>query len=94
MRVTSFGSPVGSVGGGGDISGLAIDSSGDLYTSTYGGNFVAKWDSSGHGSIFANASDGLDGPAFIAVQIPEQSSLLLAAAGALVLWPLLKRKRA
>jgi DNA-binding beta-propeller fold protein YncE len=82
------------VGGGGDMNGLAIDSSGNLYTSVYGGNRIVKCDPSGNVSLFAGASAGLDGPGFMAVQIPEPSSLLLGTGGTLLLWPLLKRKRA
>ena len=41
-------------------SGMAFDNSGNLYVANFGASTIAKFDSSGQGSIFA--SSGLNGP--------------------------------
>ena len=65
--------------------GLAFDSSGNLYaanlTGVIGGT-IDKFDSSGNRSIFAS---GLDGPEFIATQVPEPASIALLALGAVII---------
>jgi sugar lactone lactonase YvrE len=72
-------------------NGIAFDSSGNLYVAN-SDNIIEEYDTGGVGSVFANS--GLDGPAFIATQIPEPSTSALLAVGALLLWPVLRRKRA
>jgi hypothetical protein len=74
-------------------TGLAFDSGGNLYAASVAGNTIEEFDPSGAGNPFA--SSGLDEPYGLAFEtIPEPSSFLLATAGALLLWPLLKRRRA
>jgi DNA-binding beta-propeller fold protein YncE len=45
---------------------LAFDSAGNLYASLFGNNTIEKFTPDGIGSIFADASDGLNGPAGLA----------------------------
>jgi streptogramin lyase len=66
--------------------GLAFGSGGNLYTALYGNGTIMKFDSSGNSSIFAS---GLSQPTFITTDIPEPATLLLFAAGGLIL----RRKR-
>jgi hypothetical protein len=74
--------------------GLAFDSRGDLYAANWFSGTIEEFDSSGVGTVFAS---GLLGPSFIAAWpdlIPEPSSLLLTALGAVTLCAFVKRKRA
>jgi streptogramin lyase len=72
--------------------GLALDSSDNLFVANEANNTIEEFDSSGNGTLFA--SSYLDHPEDIAIDsIPEPSTLLLAALGALTLWPYLKRRR-
>jgi DNA-binding beta-propeller fold protein YncE len=80
-------------GRGGDLNGLAIDSSGNLYASSFEAR-VLKCDPSGNVSLFAGASAGLYGAGFMAFQVPEPATWLLAISGALLVCPLLRRKHA
>jgi DNA-binding beta-propeller fold protein YncE len=64
--------------------GLAFDSGGDLYAINYNytDGTIDKFDSSGNGTIFAS---GLDGPIFIATQVPEPASAMIMALGATII---------
>ena len=48
-----------------------------MYAASYGNNLIAKYDSTGRYTIFAKS--GLDGPTFIATQIPEPATSVLVA---------------
>jgi DNA-binding beta-propeller fold protein YncE len=71
--------------------GLAFGTNGNLYVANTGDSTIAEFDPSGSEvSVW-----GLNQPVDLAFDtIPEPASLLLAAVGALLLWPLLKRNRA
>jgi DNA-binding beta-propeller fold protein YncE len=75
------------INGGAEVLwGLTFDNSGNNLFAIVGNRFngmIQEFDSSGHGSFFANMSDGL----FIAIQpVPEPSScVLLALAGGVFL---------
>jgi len=71
--------------------GVAFDSGGNLYVAN--SDNIEEYNTDGIGSVFATT--GLDDPAFIATQIPEPSTWVLLAIGliALLIRPLLKRKR-
>jgi secreted PhoX family phosphatase len=71
--------------------GLAFDSSGDLYVANHNGGDVLEINPEGEMSVFAS---GFGDPAGIAIEVPEPSSLLLSALGAVSLIPFLRRKRA
>jgi DNA-binding beta-propeller fold protein YncE len=62
--------------------GLAFDSSGDLYVAAFNNGTIEKLDSSGNRSTFAS---GLNGPTFIATQVPEPATLLLFGLGVVML---------
>jgi len=67
-------------------SGLAFDSSGNLYEAFGDSNTIEKFDSSGNGTIFADASEGLAYPLAIAVQpVPEPATWVFVAMGLLAL---------
>jgi len=61
------------------ISGLALAD--NIFVANGGNYTIEKFDSSGHGSIFANS--GLSGPTYIAIQTPEPATLLLLTLGGL-----------
>jgi hypothetical protein len=46
-------------------TGLAFDSTGNLYVSCQADNTIRKFDSNGNGTVFATASNGLNGPSGI-----------------------------
>ena len=72
--------------------GLAFDSSGNLYVANHGNGEILEFNPNGIGSVFAY---GLEGAAnYIAIEVPEPSSFLLAAFGALYLVAFLRRNRA
>ena len=71
--------------------GLASDGSGDLFVANHGDGDILEFNPNGIGSVFAY---GLEGAAdYIAIEVPEPSSFLLAALAALSLIAFLKRKR-
>jgi len=72
-------------------NGIAFGSGGNLYVANSDNN-IEEYNTDGIGSVFATS--GLDDPTFIATQIPEPSTWSLLAVSALLLWPLLKRRRA
>ena len=71
-------------------SGLAFDSSGNLFTTNWSTGTIEKFDSSGNRSVFAS---GLNRPSFIAAQIPEPATLLLLGLGGLIIRRLKFKKR-
>jgi DNA-binding beta-propeller fold protein YncE len=70
--------------------GLAFDSSGNLYVANHFTASILEYNSSGTGTLFAS---GLGNAINLAIEVPEPSSLLLAALGALSLVAFLRRKR-
>jgi hypothetical protein len=70
--------------------GLAFDSSGNLYVANHGDTDILEFNPNGIGSVFAS---GLGNAVGIAIEVPEPSSFLLAALGALSLIAFLNRKR-
>jgi DNA-binding beta-propeller fold protein YncE len=70
--------------------GLAFNSNGNLYAANWGNGSIEKFDQNGNPSVFAT---GLTDPMFIAVQVPEPSSLLLTTVGLLSLWVCAKQRR-
>ena len=76
-----------------DPYGLAFDSAGNLYVSNYGNNTIQQFSSTGTDlGVFADSSDGLNGPVGLAFgAVPEPTSaLVLLGSGALLL---LRRRR-
>jgi len=71
---------------------LAFDSSGNLYVANHGPSNILKFNQNGVGSVFAS---GLGNAVGIAIeeQVPEPSSLLLAALGIFSLGFFAKRRR-
>jgi hypothetical protein len=62
--------------------GLAFDSSGNLYVANYLGGTIEEFDTNGIGTVFAS---GLTLPRFIAVQVPEPTTLWLVLIGVVAL---------
>ena len=60
-------------------SGIAFDSTGNLYVANYNNNVIEKFTPDGIGSVFATT--GLHGPQFIAIQAPEPSPWVLLCFG-------------
>ena len=80
--------------GGSSPTGLAFDSAGNLFVANFSSNTIRKFDSSGTDlGVFADSSDGLNQPAFLAfAPAPEPTSAaLLLGSGAMLL---LRRRRA
>ena len=71
--------------------GLAFDSSGNLYVGNHFDGDILEFNSDGIGSVFAYGLE--DAANYIAIEVPEPSSFLLATLGGLSLIALLKRKR-
>ncbi len=72
-------------------TGLAFDSSGNLYVATPAdGGDILKIDPEGDMSVFAS---GFGAAQFLAIDVPEPSSFLLAALGVVSLAAFLKRHR-
>ena len=59
--------------------GVAFDSTGDLYVANFRNNTIVEFGTNGVGSLFADT--GLDGPTFIAVEVPEPSTWALVGVG-------------
>ncbi len=70
--------------------GLAFDSSGDLFVADHFSESILEIDPNGDMSLFAS---GLSAADYLADEVPEPSTLLLAALGALSLVAFLNRKR-
>ena len=72
--------------------GMAFDSSGDLYVANHGPSNILKFNQDGVGKVFAS---GLGNAVGIAIeeQVPEPSSLLLAALSMFSLGLFAKRRR-
>ena len=76
-------------------TGLAFDNAGNLYAANSGNSTIRQFSSSGTDlGVFADSSDGLNGPAYLAfAPVPEPgTALLLLGSGAMLL--LRRRRRA
>ena len=58
-------------------TGLAFDSSGDLYAAVGGNNTILKFTPGGVGTVFADGTDGLSNPQFLAfTTLPEPTGII------------------
>jgi hypothetical protein len=74
-----------------DPYGIAFDRSGSLYAANWFNSTIEKFGTNGVGSLFA--SSGANQPEWMAIEVPEPSSLLLTMVGLLSLWAVAKRRR-
>ena len=61
-----------------DPFGLAFDSAGNLYVANYANSTIVEFGTNGDP---VSAYTGLDGPTFIAIEVPEPASWTMAALG-------------